>query len=500
MKTESVTIGEIGRIKEIKKSIVKIEGLHNCMLGQLVTFTDGTKGFVMGFNENEVLVLLLGVSKALKAGNEVYSKEESFKIPVGNNFLGRIVSPLCDGLDGKGHIKEDSFAYIFRDAPAVLDREPVNEMLVTGIRIVDSTIPIGKGQRQLIIGDRMTGKTSIAVDTILNQKGKDVICIYCYVGRDYASFEKVVGTFKEKGALDYMVVVAALASSSIGEQYLAPYAAAALGEYFMYAGRDVLIVFDDLTKHAWAYRELSLLLEMPPGREAYPGDIFYMHAQLMERGAHLSSQKGGGSMTFLSIADTLQGDISGFIPTNLISMTDGQIYLNSALFGEGFKPAIDIGLSVSRIGSRVQQKNLKELTKNLSLKHIQYRELLKTTRLKSGVSEEMINRLRHGEKIEKIFMQDKNSPSPLAEQLILYFALETEALDVLSNEKCDYFKKNIFAFARQNIPAVVESLERGVEMTANDKEAIKKCIMNFNHKMWASEVKPLSGAPIEAAE
>ncbi|MCX5678711.1 MAG: F0F1 ATP synthase subunit alpha [Candidatus Omnitrophica bacterium] len=497
MKTESVSIGEIGRIKEIKKSIVTIEGLHNCMLGQLVTFTDGTKGFVMGFNENEVLVLLLGISKTLKAGNEVYSREESFKIPVGNNFLGRIVNPLCEGLDGKGYVKEDSFAYIFRDAPAVLDREPVNEMLVTGIRIVDATIPIGKGQRQLIIGDRMTGKTSIAVDAILNQKGKDVICIYCCVGRDYASFEKVVGTFKEKDALDYMIVVAALASSSIGEQYLAPYAAAALGEYFMYAGKNVLIVFDDLTKHAWAYRELSLLLERPPGREAYPGDIFYLHAQLMERGARLSSHNGGGSMTFLSIADTLQGDISGFIPTNLISMTDGQIYLNSALFGEGFKPAIDIGLSVSRIGSRVQSKTLRELTKNLSLKYVQYRELLKTTRLKSGISEDMTGRLKHGEKIERIFMQDKNSPSSLAEQLILYFALETGALDILSNEKCDYFKKNILAFARQDIPAVVENMEKGAEMTAEDREAIKKCIMNFNHKLWASEGET---APISAAE
>ena len=501
MNIESVTIAEIGRIKEIKKSIVKIEGLHNCMLGQLVTFADGTKGFVMGFNENEVLVLLLGISKALKAGNEVHSREESFKIPVGNNFLGRIVNPLCEGLDGKGYVKEDSLAYIFRDAPAVLDREPVSEMLATGIRIIDSTIPIGKGQRQLIIGDRMTGKTSIAVDAILNQKGRDVICIYCCVGRDYASFEKVVGTFKEKGALDYMIVVSALASSSIGEQYLAPYAAAALGEYFMYAGKDVLVVFDDLTKHAWAYRELSLLLERPPGREAYPGDIFYLHAQLMERGAHLSSQNGGGSMTFLSIADTLQGDISGFIPTNLISMTDGQIYLNSALFGEGFKPAIDVGLSVSRIGSRVQQKTLRELTKDLGLKYVQYRDLLKTTRLKSGVSEDMTGRLRHGEKIEHIFKQDKNSPSPMAEQLILYFALESEALDVLSNEKCDYFKKNIFAFAVLEIPAVVENLEKGLEISDGDREALKKCIMNFNHKMWASEPETSSGPGAgEAAE
>lgn len=479
MKIESVSIEEIGRVKEIKKSIVKVEGLHNCMLGQLITFADGTKGFVMGFNEREVLVLLLGISQAIKAGDEVHSKEESFKIPVGNNFLGRIVSPLCESLDGKGHIQADSFAYMFRSAPSVLDREPVNEMLVSGIRLIDATLPIGKGQRQLIIGDRMTGKTTIAVDAILNQKGKGIICIYCCVGRDFASFEKVVSVFKHKGALDYIVTVAALASSSIGEQYLAPYAAAALGEHFMYAGKDVLIVFDDLTKHAWAYRELSLLLERPPGREAYPGDIFYMHAQLMERGARLSEKNGGGSMTFLSIADTLQGDISGFIPTNLISMTDGQIYLNSVLFGGGFKPAIDVGLSVSRIGNKIQHNDLRELTKNLGLKYIQYKELLKTTRLRAGISEEITKGLMHGEKIERIFMQDRNSPSSIPEQLILYSAIREGLLDALSIERCEQFKKDIFAFARSNIPVIVENMEKGVEMTESDKKGLKECIAAF---------------------
>ncbi|MFH1189720.1 MAG: F0F1 ATP synthase subunit alpha [Candidatus Omnitrophota bacterium] len=484
MNTESVSIGEIGRVKEVKKSVVKVEGLQGCMLGQLVTFVDGTKGFVMGFNENEVLVLLLGISKNIKAGNEVYSKEESFRIPVGNNFLGRIVSPLGDSLDGKGHVREDSLAYIFRDAPAVLDREPIDQMLVTGIRIVDSTIPIGMGQRQLIIGDRMTGKTTIAVDAILNQKSTDTICIYCCVGRDYSSFEKVVSTFKEKGSLDRMIIVAALASSSIGEQYLAPYAAAAFGEYFMYSGKNVLVAFDDLTKHAWAYRELSLLLERPPGREAYPGDIFYLHAQLMERAARLSAKNGGGSMTFLSIADTLQGDIAGFIPTNLISMTDGQIYLSSLLFGEGFKPAIDVGLSVSRIGNKVQQKLLRELTLDLKLTYIQYRELLKTTRLRSGVSEELTSRLKRGEKIERVFSQDKNSPSTITEQIIIYFALREGILDTLSAAHCEYLKDNILAYIRNNIPAVTEKIDKGIELTLEDKEALKARIMNFTRCSW----------------
>ncbi|MDD5437515.1 MAG: F0F1 ATP synthase subunit alpha, partial [Candidatus Omnitrophica bacterium] len=390
----TVSVKEVGRIKEIRKSIVKIEGLPNCMLGQLVNFGDKTKGFVMGFTENEVLALLLGVPTEIKAGEEVSSEEEAFKIPVGKNFIGRVVSPLCQALDGKGHIKEDGYECIFRDAAAILERVPIEDMLSTGIRIIDSSLPIGKGQRQLIIGDRMTGKTAITIDTIINQKDKDVVCIYCCIGRDYASFEKVLTTLKETGALEYTVVVAALASSSIGEQYLAPYAAATLGEYFMYSGKDVLIVLDDLTKHAWAYRELSLLLGRAPGREAYPGDIFYLHAQLMERGAKLSPAKGGGSMTLLPIVSTLQGDIAGFIPTNTISMTDGQVFLNSVLFAEGFKPAIDIGLSVSRIGNKVQSPLMRELTKDMGLSYIQYKELLKATRLRAAISEDLERRLK----------------------------------------------------------------------------------------------------------
>jgi len=458
------------------------------MLGQLVTFNNGMKGFVMGFNPNEVLVLLLGMSKGIKAGNEVYLREEAFKVPVGKNFIGRIINSLCESLDGKGAIEEDLSADIFRDAPAVLDREPVSQMMATGIRIIDSILPIGKGQRQLIIGDRMTGKTSIAVDTILYQKGRDVLCIYCCIGSAYAAFEKVVSLFKEKGALDYTIVVAALASAPIGEQYLAPYTASALGEYFMHEGRDVLVVFDDLTKHAWAYRELSLLLERPPGREAYPGDIFYLHAQLMERGANLSEEKGGGSMTLLSIANTLQGDISGFIPTNLISMSDGQVYLNSTLMGEGFKPAVDLGLSVSRIGTKIQPEGFRELTKNLELKYIQYRELLKATKLRSGTSEEVNASLRHGEKLEKLYIQERDSPSSLAEQYVFYYAFREKFLDKLTNEQFEQFKKKIFSFVENAIPAVVKKMEMGVALSGDDEAALKKCLVVFCHDQWDAGV------------
>ena len=478
MKIESVSIKEVGRIKEIKKSIIKIDGLSTCMLGQIVYFNDVTKGFVMGFSEENVLVLLISPMGGIKAGDEVYTKEEVFNIPVGDNFLGRIVDSLCQPLDGKGRLEENEFANIFRNAPEVLDRVPIEDMMATGIRIIDSCIPIGKGQRQLILGDRMTGKTTIAVDAILNQKNTDVISIYCCIGRDYASFEKVIRSFKEKGDLSKMIIVASLASAPIGEQYLAPYTAATLGEYFMLGGRDVLVVFDDLTKHAWAYRELSLLLERPPGREAYPGDIFYLHAQLMERGARLSPSMGGGSMTFLPIADTLQGDIAGFIPTNLISMTDGQIYFSSVRFSEGFKPAIDVGLSVSRIGSKVQSTIMRELTKNLGLEYIQYKELLKTTRLR-GVSEEASGRLKRGEKLERIFIQDKNRPSPAAEQVLLFYALQKGVLDAVSDKKCDDFKANILSFANAVSPDLVRKLDARVDITPDDKREMNACIVAF---------------------
>jgi len=478
-KSEVVSVREIGRIREIKGSIIKIDGLANCMVGQIVYLGDDTKGFVIGFNEKDVLVLLLEAAGGIKAGDKVTSETHSFRIPVGDNFLGRIVNPLCEPLDGKGKIEENAFSPVFGDAPGVLDRVPVEEILMTGIRIIDATLPIGKGQRQLVIGDRMTGKTSIAVDTILNQKGKHIICVYCCIGRDYTSFEKAVSIFKENGALDYTIIVSGLAASSIGEQYLAPYVAATLGEYFMNSGRDVFIVFDDLTKHAWAYRELSLLLERPPGREAYPGDIFYLHAQLMERAAKLSPKMGNGSMTFFPIADTLEGDIAGFVPTNLISMTDGQIYLNAALFGEGFKPAVDMGLSVSRIGNRVQSEILREFTQDLSLKYIQYRELLKATKLRAGISEDLSKRLAHGEKIERILIQENNRPSPVAEQLILYYALKKGVLDAISDEKCEDFKTNILSFTRKNFPSLTNKLDDEKQLTDEDKERLNKCIVMF---------------------
>ena len=331
----------------------------------------------------------------------------------------------------------------------------------------------------MVIGDRITGKTTLCVDVILNQRKKNVICIYCCIGKDYSSLKKVVSILKEKKALDYTVVISAIASASSGQQYLAPYTAATLGEYFMYSGKDVLVVFDDLTKHAWAYRELSLLLERPPGREAYPGDIFYIHSQLMERAGKLRKELGGGSMTFLPIVETIQGDISGFIPTNLISMTDGQIYLNTALFSEGFKPAVDLGLSVSRIGNKVQFPLMRELTQKLRLEYIQYGELLKASKLKSGSSEEIRRRLNHGEKLRQIFIQDKNQPSPFPEQVFLFYTFKTGALDSLSFQECENFKKHIFDFAKENFPELIEKLQKQDVMTEELKEEHSRCVVAY---------------------
>lgn len=368
---------------------------------------------------------------------------------------------------------------VFREAPGVLQRVPITKVFETGNLVIDTVIPIGKGQRELIIGDRMTGKTSICIDAILNQKDKGVICIYCYIGRSYSSLKKIIETFKKKGILDYTIVVSATASSSGGEQYLAPYTACALGEYFMYAGRDVFVVFDDLTKHAWAYRQLSLLLERAPGRDAYPGDIFYLHSQLMERAGKLNHENGDGSMTFFPIVDTLQGDITGYLPSNLVSMTDGQIYLSSALFNSGIKPAIDLGLSVSRIGNKAQCPAMKELSAMLRFEYLQYNELLKVTRFKTNISEDVIQQLKHGEIMTELFIQDKNNPVSLAEELMFLYALRRKVLDTLSRDEIGSFKSGILKFVKEKSPALIKELLDNKKIDVRMEGLLDDCISNF---------------------
>lgn len=480
---ETLQIREVGEIKEIKKSVAKVTGLSNCMNGQLLDVTDNARGMIMGFIEDEASILLLGKTGEAKVGGRVYSKMESFKIPVGEEFPGRVVNALAEPLDGKGPIAVSGAYYpLFRDAPSVLERIPITEVFETGLLIIDATIPIGKGQRELIIGDRMIGKSTICIDAIINQKGKGVVCVYCCIGRAYASLVKIVETIKAHGALNYTIVVSATASSPVGEQYLAPYTACALGEYFMDKGKDVFVVFDDLSKHAWAYRQISLLLERSPGRDAYPGDVFYLHSQLMERAGKLSPERGSGSMTFFPIVDTLQGDITGFIPSNLVSMTDGQIYLNAALFSSGFKPAIDLGLSVSRIGNKVQCPAMKELSAMLRLEYIQYNDLVRVTRFKAGISEEVSRALKHGEVVTRLFLQDKNRPYSLEEELILLYALRQNILEVLSKEAIERFKKNILSFAKENFSQVLGELRDKKAFTPEIKKGLNECLVAFFKK------------------
>jgi len=427
----AIRIKEIGRVRAVKKIIARVSGLANFMNGQLVNFagTTGTKGMIVGFQEEDILVLILGEESRVRIGQEVVSCQEEFKIPVGEGFLGRVVNALGEPADGKGPIAANECYPVFREAPATMDRGESVSCLETGTKIVDAVVPVSYGQRQLIIGDRMTGKTTVAIDAILHQKGKDVVCIYCCIGKSFSSLLKVARLLKLKAALDHTIVVASTASATVGEQYLAPYSASALGEYFMHRGKDVLLVFDDMTKHAWSYRQISLLLERPPGREAYPGDIYYIHSQLIERAGKLSKELGGGSITLFPIIDTLQGDITGFIPSNLVSMTDGQIYLSSALFAEGFKPAIDFALSVSIIGSRTQNPILKKLASSIRLEYAQYKELLRLTKLKSGLTVEAERKIRRGAAISALLAQDKNNPVSITELIILLYALDRKILD-----------------------------------------------------------------------
>lgn len=473
-------IRETGTVQSVRKFIVIAKGLPSCINGQMLEFANGTLGLVMGFTEQKVQILVLGDASAIRAGDEVYNKGKSLVLPVGERFVGRMVNSLCQPLDGAGTIEPDDHYPVFIVAPGVMDRMPVKETLESGTLIIDAIIPLAKGQRQLLIGDRLTGKTTVALDAILNQKGKGVICIYCCIGKPYSSLVKIIDILRDKGALAYTIVVSGVASVPTGEQYLAPYTACMLGEYFMRQGKDVLLVTDDLTKHAWVYRQISLLLERAPGREAYPGDIFYIHSQMMERAGYLRPELGGGSMTFLPIVEILQGDLTGYIPTNLISMTDGQLYFSTSLFNKGFKPAIDFGLSVSRIGNKAQWPAIKGLSKSLRLDYLQYKELLQMTQLRTtGLSREAEMRLRRGEAINQLIVQDKNRPVALEEQILYLYALQKGVLDNLSAAQVKQFKQEIFQFVNNKFPSFAATLRQGRELTEELKEKIDSCLKEY---------------------
>ncbi|OGW74898.1 MAG: F0F1 ATP synthase subunit alpha [Omnitrophica bacterium RBG_13_46_9] len=473
-------IREVGQVQAVRKFIVIAKGLPSCINGQIVEFANGIPGLVMGFTDEKVQILVLGDASAIRAGGEVYSKGRSLSLPVSDGFVGRVVNAVCQPLDGEGPIEAKDYYPLFRVAPGVMERVPVKETLETGTFLLDAIIPIAKGQRQLLIGDRLTGKTTVAIDAILNQKNKNVVCIYCCIGKPYSALVKILDTFKENGAFDFTIVVSGVASVPVGEQYLAPYTACVLGEYFMYKGKDVFVVFDDLTKHAWIYRQISLLLERAPGREAYPGDIFYIHSQLVERAGYLKPELGGGSMTFFPIVDILQGDVTGYIPTNLISMTDGQLYFSTTLFNKGIKPAIDFGLSVSRIGNKAQWPAMKALSKSLRLEYLQYKELVQMTQLHAtGLSKEAEAKLRRGDAINQLIIQDKNKPVSMEEEILFLYALNSGVLDMLSTAQIDKFKKEILTFVSKRFPEFCARVRQTRDMSDDIKMKLDEALRAY---------------------
>ena len=413
---------EVGTVIWVGDGIATVYGIEHAMYGEIVIFENGVKGMVQDIKRDQVGCIIFGKDTEIKEGTKVTRTKKKAGIPVGDAFLGRIVNALGAPIDGKGEIKADDYRAIEQEAPGIVDRQSVNQPMETGILAIDSMLPIGRGQRELIIGDRQTGKTSIAIDTILNQKGKDVICIYVAIGQKASTVAKLVNTLKKHGAMDYSIVLSSTASESASLQYIAPYAGTAMAEYFMHQGKDVLIVYDDLSKHAVAYRAISLLLERSPGREAYPGDVFYLHSRLLERSSKLSDELGGGSITALPIIETQDGDVSAYIPTNVISITDGQIFLESDLFFSGMRPAINVGISVSRVGGAAQTKAMKKAAGTIRIDLAQYREMEVFTQFSSDLDDTTKEQLQYGKGLMELLKQPLCNPMSLAEQVITLVA------------------------------------------------------------------------------
>ena len=460
-----IKVQEKGRIKDIKEIICRIDGLPTCLNGQIVDMGDGIRGIVMGYDEHEVLAFVLGDTRKLRMGKDVFSVSEPFRIPVGQSFISRMVTALGGVCDGGPELEVEEHVPVFHDSAPITHRAPVQEPLPSGTKMVDIFIPLAKGQRQLILGDRMTGKTVVALDAVINQRGRNVICIYCCIGKSVSSLEKVMSALRDAGALGYTLTVAAADNASVGEQYIAPFSAASMAEFFARQGRDVLVVFDDLTKHAWAYRQLSLLFERPPGREAYPGDIFYVQAQLMERAGKFNAEHGGGSITFLGIAETLQGDLTGYIPSNLASMCDGQVCLSSAIFAEGFRPAIDLTHSLSIIGGRAQPPIIKDLSGSLRVDYARYTDIVKLSRMGAGLSGDAERIVHKGEAILATLQQGPHQPVSAVEEVLLLYGLDKGFLIGATKADRDEFRRSIFPFAQETAAPLLAQIEEQMELT-----------------------------------
>ncbi len=458
--------------------IARVSGLANCMSGELLEFQDGSFGMAQNLEENSVSAVLFGSDVGIQEGQTVKRTGRVVSVPVGEALLGRVVNAIGQPIDGAGPIASQEYRAVESPAPGIIERQPVKEPMQTGIKAIDSMIPIGRGQRELIIGDRQTGKTTIALDTILNQKGKDVICIYVAIGQKRSTVTALVNTLKEAGAMDYTIVVAATASEPSPLQYIAPYAGCAMGEFFMNRGQHVLIVYDDLSKHAVAYRAISLLIRRPPGREAYPGDVFYLHSRLLERAAKLSAEKGAGSMTALPIIETQAGDVSAYIPTNVISITDGQIFLETELFHSGVMPAVNPGISVSRVGGNAQVKAMKKVAGTLKLIYSQYRELQSFAQFGSDLDADTKARLAQGERIVEVLKQGKSSPVPVEKQVAVLYAVVNNLLTKIPVEEIRAFEEELYRFLDRDpdAVAVMEEIRKTGAYSAEGEERLKKAL------------------------
>ncbi len=483
---QSVNVSNVGTVLQIGDGIARIYGLDKVMAGELLEFEDGTEGIALNLEDDNVGAVLMGEALGVQEGSNVKSTGKIASVPVGEAMKGRVVNPLGQPIDGKGEIPTSDNRLIEEMAPGIIKRRSVHEPMQTGITSIDAMIPVGRGQRELIIGDRQTGKTAIAIDTIINQKGQDVVCVYVAIGQKSASVANVVEVLREKGALEYTVVVSAGASEAAALQYLAPYTGAAIAEYFMYQGKATLVIYDDLTKQAQAYRQMSLLLRRPPGREAYPGDVFYCHSRLLERAAKLSDDMGGGSMTALPIIETQAGDVSAYIPTNVISITDGQIFLSADLFNSGLRPAINVGISVSRVGGAAQTKAIKKIAGTLKLELAQFDELAAFSQFASDLDEATQQQLERGKRLRELLKQAQFSPLNLAEQVAVVYAGVKGLIDEVPVEDVTKFAAELREYLKLNKAEFIDEILKEKKLNEGLESTLKEVIKEVKSSMLAT--------------
>lgn len=479
-----ISVDEVGTVVEVGDGIAKMTGLKNALSSEMLEFPGGIFGVVLNLEEETVGAMILGEATEIKEGDVVKRTGKILSVPVGETLIGRVVDPLGNPLDGKGPLKEKTFYPIEKVAPGVLAREPVSEPLQTGIKAIDAMIPIGRGQRELIIGDRQTGKTAVAIDTIINQKGKGVICIYVAIGQKESKVARIVSQLEEAGAMEHTIIVVSGASSAASLSYIAPYAGCAMGEYFMDKGGHALVVYDDLSKHAWAYRQVSLLLRRPPGREAYPGDIFYLHSRLLERASKMSEANGSGSLTALPIIETQAGDVSAYIPTNVISITDGQIYLEADLFYKGIRPALNVGLSVSRVGSAAQIKAMKKVAGKLRLDLAQFRELEAFAQFATDLDEGTRRQIERGRRTVEILKQVQYTPMDVSGEVAILYAVGNGYLDDVKVEEVRAFEDKFHRYLSDSGSGALALLAEKKELSPEVEAKLKEVILEFKKQVW----------------